>query len=174
MKLNFYDIDSKYTDYLRNHDDKIPYISYENRDKFLCGVVLSINGINYYVPVSSNKKKYLSSFMICDDGENGEKIPISSLRFSFMFPCPIECITQKDLKKETDTKYKGLTQKEYEYCNKHINQIKKKASKIYELAKNKEFREKYNLCNFELLEEKCKKYIERTLTQISHIKNSSN
>jgi len=80
---------------------------------------------------------------------------------AIMFPCPIELITPKDLKKETDLKYKGLTQKEYEYCNKNIAQIKKKAEKIYELAKHKEFREKYNLCNFKLLEEKCKCYIER-------------
>lgn len=87
-------------------------------------------------------------------------MPISSLRFSFMFPCPIECIVQKDLKNETDIKYKGLTQKEYEYCNKHINQIKKRALKIYELGKDKQFREKYNLCNFQLLEEKCKSYEE--------------
>ena len=35
MKLNFYDIDSKYTDYLREYDDKIPYINYNSRDKFL-------------------------------------------------------------------------------------------------------------------------------------------
>lgn len=61
MKLNFYDIDSKYTDYLRNYDEKIPYINYDSRDKFLCGVVLSINSMNYYVPVSSNKNKFLSS-----------------------------------------------------------------------------------------------------------------
>ena len=151
MKLNFYDIDSKYTNYLRNYDDKIPYINYKSRDKFLCGVVLSIHNTNYYVPVSSNRNKYLSSFMIYDSGENGNKFPISSLRFSFMFPCPIECITQK----------------EYEYCNKHINQIKKKALRIYQLAKNKNFRTKYNLCDFELLEEKCKQYIERELIQIN-------
>jgi len=53
------------------------------------------------------------------------------------------------------------TLEESEYCNKNIAQIKKKAEKIYELAKHKEFREKYNLCNFKLLEEKCKCYIER-------------
>ena len=67
MKLNFYDIDSKYTDYLREYDDKIPYINYNSRDKFLWGIVLSINNTNYYVPVSSNKNKYLSgvSWILC-------------------------------------------------------------------------------------------------------------
>ncbi len=154
MKLNFYDIDNEYTDYLRKFDAKIPYINYNNRDKFLCGVVLSINNTNYYVPVSSNKNKYLSSFIIYDENKN----ILSSLRFSFMFPCPIECITLKKFSLETDIKYRGLTQKEYEYCNKHIFKIKKQALKIYNLAKKQELRQKYNLCNFEFLEEKCKEY----------------
>lgn len=161
MKLNFYDIDTDYTDFLRKFDNKIPFINYDNKNKFLCGIVLSVNNINYYVPVSSNKTKYLSSFMICDEKANRRKTVISSLRFSFMFPCPIECITLKNIKSETDIKYKNLTQKEYEYCNKHIDQIKKQAIRIYNLSKNEVLREKYNLCNFELLEEKCKEYIEK-------------
>lgn len=76
-----------------------------------------------------------------------------------MFPCPMESLTLKDIKSEIDKKYKILSQKEYEYCNKHIDKIKKQALKIYKLAKNEMFREKYNFCNFQLLEEKYKQYI---------------
>ena len=47
-----------------------------------------------------------------------------------MFPCPIECLRLKDIRKEPDKKYKVLTHKEYEYCNKHIDEIKNKALKI--------------------------------------------
>ena len=159
MKLNFYDIDNEYTNYLRKYDSKIPYINYDTKNKFLCGVVMTINNNNYYVPVSSNKNKFLSSFIIYDEKSDGQKIPTSSLRFSFMFPCPVECISIKDIKKEIDTKYRILTQKEYEYCNKHIDAIKKQAKKIYELANKENLREKYNLCNFKFLEEKCNEYI---------------
>ncbi len=161
MKLNFYDIDTEYTNFLREFEDKIPFMEYKDRNKFLCGIVLTVNNINYYVPVSSNKNKYLSSFMIYDEKSNGKRIVTSSLRFSFMFPCPIECITLKDINAEIDVKYKNLTQKEYEYCNKHINQIKKQAIKIYNLSSNEILRKKYNLCNFELLEEKYKEYINK-------------
>lgn len=169
MKLRFYDIDSEFTDYLRGFDSKIPYIGYENRDKFLCGIVLSINNCNYYVPVSSNKNKFLSSFIIYDVKRKGDMIPISSLRFSFMFPCPIECISERVLKNETDEKYKNLTQKEYEFCNKHVEAIRKKALTIYNLAKNDRLRTKYNLCDFSILEEKCKEYIQKLHNERSEI-----
>ena len=79
-----------------------------------------------------------------------------------MFPCPIECISARNLKNEADEKYKNLTQKEYEYCNKYANFIRKKALRVYNLAKEEEMRKKYNLCDFSLLEEKCKEYIEKT------------
>jgi len=128
----------------------------------LCGIVLNINDINYYVPVSSNKTKYLSSFVIYDES-NDDKIPMSSLRFSFIFPCPNESIKVKKINDEKDIKYKELMKKGYDYCNKYAEQIVSKAKKIYELALKKELREKYNLCNFKLLEEKFKEYIERNL-----------
>ena len=160
MKLNFYDVDKTYTDYLRNFDNKVPYIQYKGKDKFLCGVVLTVNNINYYVPVSSNTNRFLSSFIIYDYKTNKKKFSTSSLRFSFMFPCPIECLRLKDIRKEPDKKYKVLTHKEYEYCNKHIDEIKNKALKIYKLSQNELFRKKYNLCNFRLLEEKYEKYID--------------
>ena len=154
MKLNFYDVDKQYTDYLRNFDDKIPYIGYEDRSKFLCGIVLTVNNMNYYVPVSSNTTKYMSSFLIYDD-----KRAISSLRFSFMFPCPIECVTLKHIGKESDVKYKNLIQKEYEFINKHVDKIKRHALRIYNLSKKEDLRTKYNLCDFYLLEEKYKEFI---------------
>jgi len=49
------------------------------------------------------------------------------LRFSFMFPCLIETILLKNLKIEKDKKYRGLTQKEYIFCNKNIARIKKES-----------------------------------------------
>ena len=162
MKLKFYDVDCIYTDYLREFDKRIPYIGYENRNKFLCGIVLNINDINYYVPVSSNKTKYFSSFIIYDEKKD-DKIPISSLRFSFMFPCDNKNINLKDINAEKDLKYRELMRKEYKYCNKYSAQIIKKANKIYELAQKKELREKYNLCDFKLLEEKFYKYNKRKL-----------
>lgn len=66
MKLKFYEVDGEYIKYLKeNVDDKIPNVEYKKHKKFFWWIVLTINNFNYFAPVSS-------------------------LRFSFMFPYPIE------------------------------------------------------------------------------------
>ena len=60
-KLNFYTVDLRYVDYLKNAEQgkrgfsRVPNMDYgaERKPKFLCGVVLQVNGMNYYVPVTS-------------------------------------------------------------------------------------------------------------------------
>ena len=102
MKLKFYEVDREYIKYLKeNGDDKIPNIEYSKHKKFFCGIVLTINNFNYFAPVSSYNKKAHTVFLIMDkDRETKKYKPISSLRFSFMFPCPIEFLSEKDFSKE--------------------------------------------------------------------------
>lgn len=113
MNLKFYEVDSEYIKYLRvNGDQKIPNIEYEKHKKFFCGIVLTINNFNYFAPVSSYNKKVHTSFLIMDKDRETKKLKaISSLSFSFMFPCPIEYLSQKDFSKE-DEKYKILLRME--------------------------------------------------------------
>ncbi len=160
MKLKFYEVDGEYIKYLKeNADDKIPNIEYEKHKKFFCGIVLTINNFNYFAPVSSYNKKAHTVFLIIDkDKKTNELKPISSLRFSFMFPCPIEYLNQKDFSKE-DEKYRNLLKKELDYCNSNIEKIKKLANMVYKLGLNERTREKFNICNFKKLEEKCLEYI---------------
>ena len=159
MNLKFYEVDGEYIKYLRvNGDQKIPNIEYEKHKKFFCGIVLTINNFNYFAPVSSYNKKVHTSFLIMDkDRETKELKAISSLRFSFMFPCPIEYLSQKDFSKE-DEKYKILLRKELKYCNVHREKIEKLANEVYMLGKNENTRNRFNICNFEVLEKECKKY----------------
>ena len=160
MNLKFYEVDGEYIKYLRvNGDQKIPNIEYENHKKFFCGIVLTINNFNYFAPVSSYNKKVHTSFLIMDkDRETKELKAISSLRFSFMFPCPIEYLSQKDFSKE-DEKYKILLRKELHYCNTNREKIKKMANEVYKLGLNEKNRQKFNICDFKKLEEKCLEYI---------------
>lgn len=160
MNLKFYEVDSEYIKYLREHGDKkIPNIEYEKHNKFFCGIVLTINNFNYFAPVSSYNKKAHTVFLIMDkDRKNKELKPISSLRFSFMFPCPIEYLNQKDFSKE-DKKYQVLLRKELHYCNTNREKIKKMANQVYKLGINEKTRQKFNICNFKKLEEKCLEYI---------------
>ena len=92
------------------------------------------------------------------DKNTNELKAISSLRFSFMFPCPIEYLTQKDFSKE-DYKYQLLLRKELHFCNKNIEKIIKQANEIYKLGLNESTRNKFNICHFKKLEEKCLEYM---------------
>ena len=160
MKLKFYEVDGEYIKYLKeNGDNRIPNIEYNKHKKFFCGIVLTINNFNYFAPVSSFNRKLHTVFLIMDkDKKTKEDKPISSLRFSFMFPCPIEFLSQKDFLKE-DKKYQILLRKELHYCNVNIEKIKKQAISVYKLGINENTRKKYNICDFKKLEENCLEYL---------------
>jgi hypothetical protein len=162
VKLKFYEVDSEYIRYLReNGDNKIPNVNYDKHKKFFCGIVLTINNFNYFAPVSSFNKKMHTVFLIMDkDRKTKELKAISSLRFSFMFPCPIEFLSQKDFSKE-DEKYQILLRKELHYCNINRERIKKKAERVYYLGINENTRKKFNICDFKKLEEKCLEYLNK-------------
>ena len=158
-KLSFYEVDNIYVKYLREHgDEKVPRIDYETHQKFFCGVIFSINNFNYFAPVSSYNKKRRTAFLIYDNDKfTKEQKPISSLRLSFMFPCPSECLNIKKFEYE-DIKYQILLRKELKYCNVHREKIEKLANEVYMLGKNENTRKRFNICNFEVLEKECKKY----------------
>ena len=138
---------------------KFQILNTKNIKKFFCGIVLTINNFNYFAPVSSYNKKVHTSFLIMDKDRETKKLkPISSLRFSFMFPCPIEYLSQKDFSKE-DEKYRNLLRKELRYCNKNREKIKKLANEVYKLGLKEETRKKFNICNFKKLEENYFRYI---------------
>ena len=82
--LKFYDINPEYANYLRQFDNRIPNIVYEANNKFVCGIVLSVNKHNYFAPISSNTAKQQTGILIQDDGGN----VLSLIKFCFMFPAP--------------------------------------------------------------------------------------
>ncbi len=61
--MDFYRINEKYNRFLQNYEKekrgvtKVPNIRYTDRNKFAFGAVMQINGMNYYVSVSSFDKK---------------------------------------------------------------------------------------------------------------------
>lgn len=71
--LQFFDVNTDYVDWLKTIDKQIPNILYASHNKFVCGVILYIDGFSYYAPVSHNKKVYQTSFPIKDDGEVRQK-----------------------------------------------------------------------------------------------------
>lgn len=153
--IAFFDVDIDYIKFLKQFDSKVPNIIYEGNNKFVCGIVLSINGINYYAPISHLTSRQQTNMRIFD----GDRV-ISTIRFSFMFPAPDFVLHKKDFSKisEYDKKYADLLETEYEYCKMHIDDIQKKAQSIYNIGCNKEHILNKNCIDFKLLEEHYQEY----------------
>lgn len=105
--MEFYRIDEEYNQFLQRYEkekrgvSKVPNIRYKDRNKFAFGAVMEVNGINYYVSVSSFSKKQEANILIRVPGDEEEVK--GSLRFNYMVPVPDECIKKliiKDVKDE--------------------------------------------------------------------------
>ena len=170
MKL--YSITDKYINYLREFDNKV-YDNKEDKRKVIrmyLGIVLRINDLNYYIPMSSPKKSdyknneirksvipiiRMVSYREIDD------VPVlkGTLRISNMIPVPDSELILYEPKNEKDSDYKILVEKELEFINKNENMIKKYANVLYkQKINNYDVSYIKNVVDFKLLEEKCKMY----------------
>ena len=153
--LKFYDIDKEYINYLKTFDKQVPNIAYSSNNKFVCGIVLEVNNIKYYAPISHKTDKQQTNLQIFDNGK-----PISTIKFSFMIPAYNEVLKVKNFKEiaKSDPNYAALLQAEYSYCSSHIKDIQNKALSVYKIGCNKNHRLNYTCCNFKLLENHYLKY----------------
>lgn len=125
--MDFYRIDEAYNKYLQEYEKekrgvtKVPNIRYTDRNKFAFGAVLQINGMNYYVYVSSFSKKQEANILIRVPGD--QKEVKGSLRFNYMVPVPDECIERLVIKEIKDEKYRLLLNKEYQFCKDNAKRI---------------------------------------------------
>ena len=163
-KLNFYTVDLDYVSFLAKAEQekrgfsRVPKMKYDEqrKPKFLCGIVLQINDLDYYVPVTSYKQQKPDNFLI--KAANGNVV--SSLRFNYMFPVPQNLITEKTISNEPDRAYRALLAQELRYCIKNQETIWKLAERTYKrvlLEKNPGLIA--NSCDFLLLEEQCAAYL---------------
>lgn len=162
-KLDFYFVDKDYVNYLKQAEiekrgfSRVPNVEYSEgrKPKFLCGIVLQVNGVDYYAPLSSYKIQKPDNFLIHAD--NGQVI--SSLRFNYMFPIPRELTTVREISSEPDRAYRSLLSQELQYCIKNQDTIQKSAERTYKrVLLGKDSGLVVNSCDFLLLEEKCKEY----------------
>lgn len=166
--MDFYRINEAYNRFLQEYEKKkrgitkVPNIRYTDRNKFAFGAVLQVNGMKYYVSVSSFDKKQEANLLIRVPGDKKEVK--GSLRFNYMVPVPDECIEKLVIKDIKDEKYRLLLNKEYQFCIENAERIQKKANKIYKMVKaNSKQILTENSCAFHILEEGCQEYIEKYL-----------
>lgn len=156
-QFKFYEVDKEYVKFLQRHEGKIPNISYDTNDKFVCGVLFDINGMKYFAPISSFTKQQKTNVLI---KSSSGKI-ISSVRLSFMFPIPDQLVRVKDFSKE-EYRYKRLLMEELDFCNKNSHKIVKKALYIYQTVKDgSDALLKKNCCDFDRLESVYTQYLQQ-------------
>jgi protein AbiQ len=164
-KLDFYTVKSDYVDFLKNAEvtkrgfSRVPDMAYSDKQKpkFLCGIVLKVNDVDYYVPVTSFKQQMPDNFLIV--AENGSVL--SSLRFNYMFPVPKALTAVRVIDSEPDAAYRSLLSQELRYCVNNQVYIQRLAERTYKrvlLGKNQGIVR--NSCDFRLLEDKCREYCE--------------
>ena len=170
MKL--YAVTDKYIDYLKQFDNRV-YDNKENNRKVMrkyLGIVLKINELNYYIPMSSPKKsdfkdnkirKSIVPIIRIVSNEEIDNVPVlkGTLRISNMIPVPDSELILYEPNKEKNKDYKILVEKELVFIEKNEEMIRKYAKIIYNQKMN-EYNVSYikNVVDFKLLEEKCKEY----------------
>ena len=170
MKL--YEITDEYINYLRNFDNRV-YDNKEDKRKVMrkyLGIVLKINELNYYIPMSSPKKsdyknhdirKSVIPIIRIISNEEVDDIPVlkGTLRISNMIPVPDSELILYEPKNEKNKNYKILVEKELEFIGKNEELIKKYANILYkQKINNYDVSYIKNVVDFKLLEEKCIEY----------------
>ena len=170
MKL--YAVRDEYIKYLRKFDNRV-YDNKENNRKVMrkyLGIVLTINALNYYIPMSSPKssdyknneiRKSIIPIIRIISNEEVNNIPVlkGTLRISNMIPVPSSELILYEPKKEKDKNYKILVEKELEFISKNEEMIRKYAMILYkQKINNYDVSYIKNVVNFKLLEKKCKEY----------------
>lgn len=156
-------IDSKYCDFLRKFDSKVPY-NYKSKElRPFIGVLFKVNDLEYFAPLTSPKPKHLKlkskiDFLKIDGGKLG------AINFNNMLPVTKKNIVEIDLDKKcfssSEEKYIKLLKQQIYWLNRHSNLLYNRSKNLYTKYLNNKLDKKVILrcCNFKLLEEKCLEY----------------
>jgi len=130
-------------------------------DKFLCGIVLNVEGHDYFAPISSFRTPQRSNIIIKDANEKD----VASIRFSFMIPVPSSAISIKRIADEPSPKYRILLNMELQFCRRNANAIHSRARFVYNaVTVKKDTLMVKNCCDFKKLEAACDEYTKKTIS----------
>ena len=129
------------------------------------GILLEVNGINYYAPLSSPKPKHLTmknqiDFIKIDGGQYGainlnNMIPIHNNSVTLINPTVLPTDDKANIA------YKRLLENQLTWCNSHKDDILNKALKLYnQIINGKGYPQLIaRCCNFGMDEQKMSEYI---------------
>ena len=133
--LKFYEVDSAYIKYLSQHAPHLfqnKQAGQHNERKYI-GVVLHINGFDYFAPLSSFKPKHYKMPNTIDF------IKIKNyavINLNNMFPVINGVYSYVDINSQKDPQYKNLLIAEYRFIKSIQEKIRKNAKTLYQLKVN--------------------------------------
>lgn len=156
-------VDSKYCDFLRKYDNKVPYNAGSKELRPFIGVLFFIGECEYFAPLSSPKLKHKNlknnlDLLKINNGNYGV------VNFNNMIPVTSNNYIAFDLNKKPETtgeKYRlELLRNQLRWLTIHKKEVLNKSRLLYTLYNNKNLPQSLidRCCNFKLLEEKCNEY----------------
>ena len=150
-----YEIKDEYIKYLSNYQDHI--FAQQDRNRKYIGIVLEIQGMRYFAPLSSYKEKHKRMT------ERIDFIKIKDyavINLNNMIPVPNSQVVDIDINKEKDPSYRFLLQAESREINRQKAKIRKNAEVVYNYKKSNSNRTALakRINDFELLEKLSKEY----------------
>lgn len=159
MGIKLYEVSPVYIDYLGAYashlfQNKKP--GQHNERKYI-GIILQVNDMNYFAPLSSLKPKHEKMTNRLDIIKIGQYAVIN---INNMFPVPEGLYTYVDISKVKNAQYRKLLMSEYRIIRKLQDKIKKNAAELYKQKTEKKISTALtNRCNdFLLLEKMCRQY----------------
>lgn len=159
LSIGFYEIDDAYIDYLARFEPHLFHTkqSAQHNERKYIGVLLTVNGMDYFAPLSSFKPKH--EYM--KEGLDFLKIGnYAVMNLNNMFPAARKYCRFVDFSKERNLQYKKLLESEYRIIRVRQNRILKNAATLYNYKlKNGDSTALGKRCNdFLLLERKASEY----------------
>ena len=163
-RLHLYTLDVKYVRDLVNADNRVMSVSpqqhKENRP--FVGIIIIMKQHNYCIPMTSPKPKHNKMKNDLDFSKilDSNNCLIGALNFNNMIPVSNDVIQKLDIRpSSSDTlkerEYKELLNNQLDWCNDNIDNIIKKANKLYRLITQnpeKSFNLTRRCCDFKKLE----------------------
>lgn len=167
--LNIYTIPNNYITYLQDYETenrgltKVSNVNGDNYnyEKLYVGIVLSINNILYFAPLSHPKNHYETNRRFFNRVSIHIKDRNDSLgRIMLCYMIPLASMPQPiDINSIQDIYYRNLLVKQYFFLQSHTEEIKQKANKLYSQIKQGNHYLSNACCDLNILEKACQQWV---------------
>jgi len=164
MHLYLYHVDASYCDFLRKFDHRVLRTLNQKNRPYVGLAFELVNGIKYYIPLTSPKEKYSEMKNTTDFHKINSGI-WGAINFNNVIPVHEQSLRRVNNKMDQndskeDIQYKNLLSNQLDWCNANRDLIIRKAKKLYNMITREKAPEKLvrRCCDFKKLERGLREY----------------